>query len=94
MRAWIRTAIRRECGRCSGAIRPGEAVLRLTFPMAPTTALYRCEGCAGPAPADETLTADVAPPLDRSAMLARIRALLAAHTHDWKLTQSGDDRDR
>jgi len=92
MRAWIRTAIRRDCGRCGIVVQPGEPVLRLTFPMDSTKALYRCEGCAGPAPTDEALTADVAPPADRSAMFERIRKLLGANDHDWKLSQSGDDR--
>lgn len=89
MRDWVRTAIRRDCGRCGHVMQPGDPALRLRFAHTPATVLWRCEGCAGPAP--ENLRPDVPDsPADRPAMFDRIRKLLNAHAPDWKWKQSGE----
>ena len=84
MRAWRRNPVRRICGRCGAVIDVGDAVLALTFAMSPSTTMWRCVACCGPAPDNlpELLNA-------RPTLVDRLRTLLGTKP-DWKARQSGE----
>jgi len=86
MRTWTRSVIRRECGRCTAPIKPGDPALRITFTVG-AAVLWRCALCEGPAPDD--LPALAAAP-DKPASIQRIQQLLTATTRDWKQSQGND----
>jgi len=93
MRFWGYSTRPRTCGKCNTAIPAGAVALRLT--LEPSGAeLWRCQGCAGPPPADVVLAVETPPSAALEArFLARLKDVIRTSLPDWKTRQSGDEAD-